>query len=218
MTIHNPPDRPMGFDEELLAIASDPKVMDTARWRVGDRDLAEDVIQEALYIVSRVPNPERILNLKAYFWKVVIREAARLRRVQGALPFDHPEAATGARRVDGRAPRTLEDAVVTGLMAQTWLAQFSQRKQELRAAVPGRSVRPNRYRDHIVAAAEAFLRAVALDGASDKDLREKLLAGYPQWFAEPGRTQNTCDQRLSRAHADLCSLLRQVVTREDLLP
>lgn len=218
MTNLNPADQQADFGEELLAIARDPRVRGLARWRVGDRDLAEDVIQEALYSVSRVSHPERIADLKAYFCTVVIREASRLRSVQGALLFDDPEVATGARRVGGGAPRTLEDAVVSRLMAKTWLSQFRQRKQELRAAVPGRSMHPECYRDHIVAATEAFLMAAALDDPSEKGTREKLLDGYPEWFAEPGCAKNTRDQRFSRAHADVLALLRQVIAREDLVP
>lgn len=214
----NPSDRPADFYEELLAIARDPKVMGLAGWRVGDRDLAEDVIQEALYIVSRVRNPEHILSLRAYFCKVVIHEAARLRRVQGALPFDDPEAATGARRVDGRAPRTLEDAVVTRLMAQTWLAQFRQQKQQLRATIPGRSAHPDSYRDCIVATAEAILEAASLDKFADTRPSEGLLARYPEWLDDPGCAENSRQQRLCRALADLRALLKQVVRREDLLP
>lgn len=218
MTNLNPPDRSTAFYEDLLAIARDPKVTALARRRVGDRDLAEDVVQEAVYIVSKVPNPECIASLRAYFCTVVIHEAARLRSVQKALPFDDPEVATGARRVDGRTPRTLEDAVITRLMAQTRLAQFRRRKQQLRATVPGRSAHPDRYRDHIMSVAEAFLKGAGLGDVSDKDQREKLLAGYPEWFAESGCAQNTLDRRFSRAYADLWTLLRQVVDREDLLP
>jgi DNA-directed RNA polymerase specialized sigma24 family protein len=214
----NPSDRPADFYKELLAIASDPKVAGLARRRVGDRDLAEDVIQEALYSVSRMSDPERIDDLRAYFCTVVIHEAARLRSAQVALPFDDPELATGARRVDGRVPRTLEDSVISRLMAQTWLAKFGEQRQQLRAAVPGRSAHPDRYRDHIVAAAEAFLKAVALGDPSDKVQREKLAAEYPEWFAEPGCATNARDQRFSRAHADLLVLLQQVVDLEDLLP
>lgn len=218
MTNLNPTDRPSDFYEKLLAIASDPRIIGLARRRVGDSDLAEDVIQEALYSLSRMPDPERIDDLRAYFCKVVIHEAARLRSVRSALPFDDPEVATGARRVEGRAPRTLEDVVIARVMAQTRLAQFKRRKQQLRATIPGRSAYPDRYRDHIAAVAEAFLQAVDLADASGKDQREKLMAEYPEWFAEPGCTQNTRDQRFSRAHADLCALLRQVVARDDLLP
>ena len=214
----NPPDGQSDFYRELLAIASDPRVTSLARRRVGDHDLAEDVIQEALYSLSRMPDPERIDDLRAYFCTVVIHEAARLRSLQGALPFDDPEVATGARRGEGRASRTLEDAVVGRLMAQTWLAEFKQRKQQLRAAVPGRSTHPDGYRDCIVAAAGAFLEAVALDGPSDNSARNKLLDEYPEWFAEPDCTQNTRDKRFSRANSDLWALLRRVVDREDLLP
>lgn len=218
MTNLNPPDWSADLYRELLAIASDPRIMGLARRRTGDRDLAEDVMQEAVYIVSRVRDPERIVNLRAYFCKVVTNEAARLRSMQKALPLDDPEAATGARRADGRIPWTLEDAVVARVMAQTWIAEFEQRKQQLRAAVPGRSAHPDRYRYHIMAAAEAFLMAVALVDVSDKIPRETLLAGYPEWFAEPGCAQNARDQRFSRAQADLWALLRLVVAREDLLP
>lgn len=213
----NPPDGQSDFHRELLAIAGDPRVMSLARRRVGDHDLAEDVIQEALYSVSRTSDPERIEHLRAYFCTVVIHEAARLRSVQGALPFEDPEVATGARRVDGRAPRTLEEAVVARLMAQTWLAEFKRRKQQLRAAVPGRSTHPDRYRDCIVAAAGAFFEAVALDGVSDSSAKKKLLDEHLKWLAQPECAQNTRDQRFSRANSDLCALLRQVVDREDLL-
>lgn len=213
-----PPHRSADFSRELLAIASDPRIMSLARRRVGDRDLAEDVIQEAVYIISRVTNPERIANLRAYFYTVVIHEAARLRTMQGKLVLDDPEVAAGARRTAGRGLRTTEDAIVVRLMAQTWIAQFRQLEQQLRATIPGRSARPERYRDHIVATAEAFLEAVALNEASGEGTREKLVDAYPEWFAEPGCAQNTRDQRFSRAHADLWELLRQVVAREDLLP
>lgn len=218
MTNLNSPDRSTDFDRELLVIASDPRITSLARRRVGDRDLAEDVIQEALYSISRMSDPERISDLRAYFCTVVIHEAARLRSVQAPLPFDDPEVATGARRLPCHALRTLEDAVVARIMAQAWMAEFKQRKQQLRAAVPGRSAYPDRYRDYIVAAAEAFLKAVALGDVSAKVPREKLLIEFPEWFAEPGCSVTTRDQRFSRAHADLWALLRQVVAREDLLP
>ena len=208
----NLPDWSADFYRELLAIASDLKVMNLARRRVGDHDLAQDVIQEAVYIVSRVQDPERIANLRAYFCTVVIHEAARLRKIQGTPLLDDPEVATGPRHMRG----TQEDAVVTRLMAHTRTAQFRQRKQQLRATVPGRSAHPERYRDHIVAAAEAVLEA--LDETSSDVAREKLLDEYPEWFAEPGCAQNARDQRLSRAYADLRALLQQVVIREDLLP
>jgi hypothetical protein len=212
----NSSDRSADFDRELLAIASDPRVESLARHRVGDR--AEDVIQEALFNISRMSNRECINDLRAYFCTIVVHQAARMRNVQGTLPFDNPESATGAHHVDGRAPRTLEDSVVARLLAQAWMAEFRQRKQQLRAAVPGRSAHPDRYRDNIVAAAEAFLKAVALGDVSAKVPREKLLVEYPEWFAEPGCSVTARDQRFSRAHADLSALVRQVVAREDLLP
>ena len=47
-----------------------------------------------------------------------------------------------------------EAAVVTRLMAWTWLERFRAQRDHLRASVPGRSGQPSRYRDLIAAVAE----------------------------------------------------------------
>lgn len=224
MTNLNPPDRSAGFrredfDRELLAITADPKVRNLAARRAGDRDLAEDVVQEAWYIVNRMPHPERIADLRAYFCTVVIHQASRLRSAPGMSLYDDLEIALSVHHRLDPASRNLEEGAIAHLMAQARLARFTARKHVLRSIVPGRSPNPDRYRDLIIAAAEAIIAAaVALDHASDKDSRERLLAEYPEWFAEPGSTENTCDQRLSRARADLRALLQKVVPREELLP
>lgn len=218
MTNLNPPDGLTDFHRELLAIANDPRVKSLARRRVGDRELAEDVIQESLYAVSRIPDPERIENLRAFFCTVVIHEADRLRRVPGTTLLDDPETALGAYRGRGAAPWPLEEAAVFHLMAQMWLARLVERKTQLRADVPGRSADPDRYRDLIVAMAEPVLQAAVRGEASDEDSNPALRAAYPGWFAEPGRAENSCHQRLSRARADLRALLQSVVTHDELLP
>lgn len=111
----NPPGESADFRRELLAIANDPKVRGLARRRVGDYHLVEDVIQEALYAVIRIPDPERIVNLRAFFCTVVIHEAARLRSMPGLTLEHEPATAPQPRRGPGPgpAPRPLEDAAAT---------------------------------------------------------------------------------------------------------
>lgn len=216
----NPPDRPADFcredfDRELLAIATDPKVRSLAGQRVGDRDLAEDVVNEAFYIVSRRPDPEHIADLRAYFCTVVIHEAFRLRSMPGTLLFGDPETALSTCHRMAPATPNLEEQAVTDLMAQARLARFAARKHEWRSSVPRRSADPDRYRDLIVAKAEAILLGTAaLEEASVKALE----TAYPEWFNEPGCASNSRDQRLSRARGDIWALLRKVVTREELTP
>jgi DNA-directed RNA polymerase specialized sigma24 family protein len=218
VTNHNPSDGLTEFLREMIAIANDPKVRSLARRRVGDHELVEDVIQESLYAVSRISDPERIENRPAFFRTVVIHAAARLRRVSGTTLLEDLETALVARRSRGPAPRSLEGAVVFHLMIQTWLARLVERKTQLRVAVPGRSENPDRYRDLIVTIAEPVLLAAARGEASDEDSNLALRAAYPEWFAEPGCAENSCHQRLSRARADLRALLQNVVTHDELLP
>jgi len=213
----NPPDGRADFHQELLAIAADPKVRRLARRRTRDPELAEDVIQEALYKVSRIPDPEHIVDLRAYFCRVVSHEAVRLYRPSETTLLDDPESALGARPVHGQAP-PVEEAAVAHLMAQIWLARLEERKEQLRAAVPGRSADPDRYRDLIVAIAPSRLKSVVWDEASDKDLNSDLLDAYPEYFAQPGHGRNSCDRRFSRARADLRALLQEVVARDEILP
>ena len=215
----NPPDGRADFHQELLAIAADPKVRRLARRRTRDPELAEDVIQEALYKVSRILHPEHIDDLRAYFCRVVSREAVRLYRKSGtALLLDDPESVVAARRVHGQVARPLEEDAAAHLMAQIWQERLRNRKEQLRAAVSGRSADPDRYRDLIVAIAPSRLKSVVWDEASDKDLNSDLLDAYPEYFAQPGHGRNSCDRRFSRARADLRALLQEVVARDEILP
>jgi DNA-directed RNA polymerase specialized sigma24 family protein len=214
----NPSDGLTEFHREMLAIANDPGVKSLAKRHGGDRELAEDVIQESLYAVIRISDPDRIEDRRAYFCTVVIHAADRLRRVSGTTLLDDLETALRTRRGRSPAPRSLEQAAVFHLMVQTWLARLVERKTQLRETVPGRSADPDRYRDLIVTIAEPVLLAAAHGEASTEDSNPALQARYPEWFAEPGCAENSCHQRLSRARADLRVLLQKVVTHDELLP
>jgi hypothetical protein len=98
-----------------------------------------------------------------------------------------------------------------------WCGRLAARREGLRAAVPARSTDPERYADLILVIAERRLRACIAGDDSQADSNEALRAAYPEWFAEPGCRPNTCDQRFSRARADVRDVLKAVVTRDELL-
>lgn len=214
----NPPDGRADFHRELLVIAADSKVRRLARRHTRDPELAEDAIQQALYKVSRIPDPGRIDDLRAYFCRVVSREAFRLCRVSGkTLLLDDTESALVARRVHGQVPRPLEENAVAHLMAQIWQERLEKQKEQLRAAVSGRSADPDRYRDLIIAIAESIVESAVEGEVSDEDHNRALEDAYPEYFAEPGCSQSSCYQRFSRARADIRSLLQKVVARDEIL-
>ena len=84
--------------------------------------------------------------------------------------------------------------------------------------IPGRSAHPDSYRDCIVAMAEAILEAASVDELADMKPSEELVARYPEWLDDSGCAENSHQQRLCRALADLRALLKQIVHCEDLLP
>ena len=215
------PDGEADFQRELLAIRTDPKVRNLAWRHAGDRDLAEDALQEACWAVSRVKDPEHIEDLRAYFCKVLIRAAHRLRSQLGATVIGDPESLGRIRRPGGAAPgsaapRPFEEEVDTQLQAETWLGRFSAERDCLWAAVPARSSDPERYRTLIVIVAGQVLRD-GIDGAGGQaESNEALRAAYPGWFDQAGCPANTCHQRLCRARTDVQELLKTIVGRDEL--
>jgi len=198
------------FPPELLAIWADPEVRKLAARHAGDPDLAQDALLEAVYAVAQLGDLTRIRDLRAYFCRVLINKAHRLRsQLAAGGPYD-PTTAPASPPSDGTA--------ATHLLAQTWLRTFSDHRGQLRNSVPGRSPEPDRYRVLIVRTAEHILRT-ALDGnVSWADCNEALQAALPDWFGRPGRDENTCHKHLSRARRDIQDVLRGVVSRDELLP
>jgi hypothetical protein len=205
------------FPPELLAIWQDPEVRRLAVRRAGDPDLAEDALLAAVAAMARVGDLTRITDLKAYFCRVLINEAYRLRgQLAAAWPCE-PATLAAMSDTSTPAPAAAEEAV-TRVLARIWLEKFRGQRACLRAAVPGRSSQPARYRHLIVQTAEHILRT-ALDGnVSWADCNEALQAALPDWFGEPGSAENTCHKHLSRARRDVQDVLRAVVSRDELLP
>ena len=204
------------FPRELLAIWQDPDVRRLALRRAGDPDLAEDGLLAAAVAVAQVSDLTRILDLKAYYCRVLINEIYHLLgQLTAARPYDPVTLAAMSDAKDS-APPPAEEAV-TRMLVQTWLDRFRAQRAQLHAAVPGRSPEPDRYRDLIVQTAGHILRA-ALDGhVSWADCNQALQAAFPDWFGQPGSAENTCHKRLSRARRDVQDLLRTIVSRDELL-
>jgi hypothetical protein len=209
-----------GFQQELLAIREDPEVRSLALRRAKNPDVAEDALQTAYYAVSRVPDPGAIENLRAYFTRTLIHE---IYRELGQLRATAVEDFAGLVDMhQGRpgsslpAPRAFPEEVTIGLLGQVWLGAFTTRRGELAARVPRRSLDPMRYQRLIVKVAEHLLRTILGENA-DADINAALRNGYTEWFASRSSAENTRHQRLLRARADVCALLKTIVDRGDLI-
>jgi DNA-directed RNA polymerase specialized sigma24 family protein len=211
------------FQEELAQVWQDPGIWKLALRRAGNRDLAEDALQETFYAVARVRDPGHIENLRAFFCTALIHQIHHLRGQLGPIVPEDPATLAGARQQaiplwSPSVPRSIDEAAVDHVLADMWLRRFRSARQQLWAVVPERSSDPGRYRDVIVAAAEEILHAAWDGNVSWADSNMDLRAAYPEWLDEPGCSQNTCHQRLSRARREVQALLMAIVSREELSP
>ena len=209
------------YFRRLAAIREDPQVKRLALARARDRELAEDALQQTCYLMAKIADPERIEDLRAYFCRVLIRAVYALRAQPGAvLPGD---IASVADACQGKAraqapPRPMDETLALNLLARGWLERFTAERDALTAGVPGRSPDPDRYRELIVSVAEQVLRGIVTADVCDADSNPALRTVYPEWFDHEGDTDANAHQRLSRARADVRSLLRRIISRDDLYP
>jgi hypothetical protein len=206
------------FLEQLTAIREDPKVKNLARSRAGDSELVEDALQETYYAVARLRNPEKIVDLRAYYCRVLLRNIHRLRSQLGAILIeDFGVVADTCQRKPGSEPPPLpfDEAVGSHLLIQDMLRYLAAHRTALSRPVPGRSPDAARYRDVIVTVVERVLRASVAGGLSDAEQNLAFRALYPQWFAKAGVAISNIHQRSSRARADVSCLLQEIVRRCD---
>lgn len=208
------PDGRSEFLRHLLEIRQDSRVKGLARREAGSLDLAEDALQEAYYAVSQVKNPGEIRNLRAYFCKVLVHEARRLRGQLGAYPVDDVAGLADMPQnmlVSAPPVPPVDEVVCWRLTARAWLESFAAQRAHLLRKVPGRSPDPVRYRQLIVATAERVLLSIVSGDVSEADGNLALAAAYPEWFGGDGCAAGNGHQRFSRARADVCRLVRHVV-------
>ena len=81
---------PAGYDDELTAIVTDPRMRWHARRLAGD--LAEDLLQETWYAVARASARRTIDNLRGYFSRVMVNTAKRMREdiARQGVPVGRP--------------------------------------------------------------------------------------------------------------------------------
>jgi Sigma-70 region 2 len=207
--------------EQLVEIWMDPRIRSLARRYAGGPDVADDALQSTYCAVLQVERLDQIENLRAYFCRVLIHEVHRERgQLHTALVenFDgvveEGQGAVGCRRT---SPRCLQDTVCTSLQGRSWLKRLIDDSEGLLASVPARSRDSGRYRAVIYAAAEQILRAGIKGDVAEADTNDTLRASYPEYFQQPGTAPNTCDQRFSRARMDARSLLRSVISQDELI-
>lgn len=213
----------MGFREDLERIASDAEMLRRAVRRAGCRELAQDAMQETARAIAERKSPDVIENLRGFFYVSLIREIDH----QLGRPAAIPAADVGALsdRSQGRTapaapvpPASVHDEVHVRILAEAVLERFEREHARimLMALVPARSGDPRSYRTAIVSAARAVFELL-LDGyVTTADWNSILKTTYPQWCDEPGLARATMDQRLSRARRDVQSLLRSLLSRDQL--
>jgi len=195
--------------DELTAIRADPGMRRQAQRLAGD--LAEDLLQQTWYIVALASARKPIERLGGYFYRVMVNAAKRMREdvARHGIPVDDPVAAAGARGARELAAVSAEDAALGRLLADARRASLRCRRAELRLRIPASSQVPNRYRDVILAIAEAMLSA---DGpASRPEVNAALVEAYPEWFAAPDVATETRCQRRIRGREDVWRVLKAVL-------
>jgi DNA-directed RNA polymerase specialized sigma24 family protein len=197
-----------GDGDELTAIVADPRMRWWARRLAGD--LAEDLLQETWYAVTRASARRTIDNPRAYFSRVMVNGAKRMREdiARQGVPVDDPVAAAGPRRGRELAAVSAEDDALLRLVNAARRELLRRRQAELRRGIPACSQDPNRYRDVIL---DLVGQMLADDGpVSRAEVNAALIAAYPEWFDPPDVAVATKYQRRCRGRDDIRRMLAAV--------
>jgi hypothetical protein len=198
-----------GEDDELTALRADPVMRWHAQRLAGD--FAEDLLQQTWYAVARVRTRRSIVDLRAYFYTVMVRTAGRMREdiARQGIPADDPVTAAGPRRGRELAAAPAEDEALRNLATAALRELLRCRRTELRQVVPACSPDPDWYRDVIVGVAERMLADDGPDGRAE--VNAALTAAYPEWFAAPDATDAARFQRRRRGRVDIGRVLKAVL-------
>jgi hypothetical protein len=205
--------------KRLAELLEDLRINGVALPRAGHPALADDALQATYCALARLEHLGRIQNLRAYVYKVLLREINRQRNQLRAALVDDFERVVDAHRATASgqpASPAVDDLVCGALQAQIWLDRFTTQRESLRDAVTARSDDPARYRAMICDAAGQVLRDGINAEPNDADSNDALRAAYPDYFAQPGASADLLHQRFRRARLDVRALLQKVVNRDEL--
>jgi len=217
-SIH-PTDTRAAARQQLAEILEDPRIRGRALRYAGHPALASDALQNTYYAMARLKNLEQIVNLRASFCTVLIREIHRERAQLGAALVDDFARVAETHQDAGchpAPPPSIDDAVCTSLQAQVWVERFAAQRDSLRAGVSARSDDPGRYRAVVCDSAEQVLRDGINGEPSDADSNDAFRAAYPEFFAQLGVSADLIHQRFRRARLDVKALLKAVMSRDEL--
>lgn len=212
----------MGFYDDLAGVAAEPEMLRLATRRAGSRELAEDALQETVRAIAERKCSEVIENLRGFFYVSLIREIDHQLGRPAAMPAADIGAISdrcqGTVVSAGHPTASVEGEAQVRILAETVLEWFERERarERLMELVPARSDDPHRYRTSIVATAKAIFELLIDGYVSTADWNVILRTSYPQWCDEPGLARAAIDQRLSRARRDVQSLLRSVLSRDQL--
>lgn len=205
----------MGFLDDLAKLVQDRDVRRLAERRARSRELAEDALQDTFRAVAQTQNPEAINDLRAFFCKSLIRAINRQLALSRPVPAEDIGAIADSHGLSlssgTSAPASVASEAYLRLLAEVALTRLERDRAELMAMVPARSGDPVRYQSTIIAAAAAILRLLFEGPVTPADWNEVLRSVNPQWCDEPELAHDAMYQRLSRARADVQSLLRTIL-------
>ena len=213
----------MGIHDDLATVATDAEILRLAIRRAGSRELAEDAIQETARALGERKNPDAIANLRGFFYVALIHQIDHQLTRRSAFPAGEAEEIWARHQgytslAGARPPAGIEADAHLRMLADTVLAKLEREgaRHGSAALIPARSGDPGLYRSAIVRSAKVIF-ALLLEGyVTAMDWNAILKAAYPQWCDEPGLARDARDQRLNRARRDVQSLLRSVLSRDQL--
>jgi DNA-directed RNA polymerase specialized sigma24 family protein len=212
------------FHDDLATIVNDPEMFRLAIRRAGSRELAEDAIQETARALGERKSLDEIENLRGFFYVALIHEINHQLGRPSAIPAGDAGEIRDRQRdrvslAGALPPVAVYQNAQLRLLAYEVLGSLERERAQngLAARIPGRSGDPSLYRTAIARAAKIIF-ALLLEGyVTAADWNAILKAAYPQWCDEPGLASDARDQRLSRARRDVQSLLRSVLSRDQLV-
>lgn len=208
----------MDFHDDLATIVNDPEMRRLAIRRSGNRELAEDAIQETARAVAERKSRDAIENLRGFFYVAMVHEIDHQLGRTSAIPVgDAVELADGTSLALALPSISVEGDAHLRMLAGVVLARLERERARkgLADLIPGRSGDPGLYRSAVFRTAKMVFVLLLEGHVTAHDWNAILKAAYPHWCDEPGLARDARDQRLSRARRDVQALLRSVLSRDE---